>query len=312
MPDSQPPSNHSVSPAPNVDLAWVWREVRKRAFIKMPFSLPVADAMEAVIPIVLDGDHFVVGLSTRDFPMSGSINQGPAHNTIETILQQAAGKSIRFEVIEGTTLADWEAVVARRGRAQDAVIAMASKKAEDHHFDDILNQIVGEIRHRASALPDRMLPQVRAGLILDIAPSLSDAADMLFTDPDSREAKRAMARVIERISGFLEIPPMTLSLEIERYYRSQRAAKKAAPLIGPDMLPHNAELPTLIPADPLLPTVTQPPAASALGRPHQVPTTQMAFTPGTESEPDPHLLPTAAQPVTSATAPPAHGSNAQV
>ena len=300
MPES-PPSAPTVSPAPNVDLGWVWREVRKRVFIKMSFSLPVADAMEAVIPIVLDGDHFVVGLSTRDFPMSGAINQGPVHNTIENILRQAAGKTIRFEVIEGTTLADWEAVIARRGRAQEAVIAMASKKAEDHHFDDILNQIVGEIRHRASALPDRMLPQVRAGLILDIAPSLSDAADMLFTDPDSREAKRAMARVLERICGFLEIPPMTLALEIERYRRTQRVAKKPDPLIPADTIPQNAQLPTLIPVDPMLPSVAQP-AAPAQAKRQEVPITQMAFSTASESEPDPHLLPTAV--------PPAHAPDA--
>jgi len=299
MPESPPSSAPSASSVSNVDLGWVWREVRKRVFIKMSFSLPVADAMEAVIPIVLDGDHFVVGLSTRDFPMSGAINQGPVHNTIENILRQAAGKDIKFEVIEGTTLADWEAVVARRGRAQDAVIAMATKKAEDHHFDDILNQIVGEIRHRASALPDRMLPQVRAGLILDIAPSLADAADMLFTDPDSREAKRAMARVLERICGFLEIPPMTLALEIERYRRSQRTQKKPDSLIPPDALPHDAHLPTLIPADPLLPSVAQP-AAPAKPKSAEVPITQMAFS--TSAEPDPHLLPTAV--------PPAHAPDA--
>ena len=216
---------------PNIDLGWVWREVRKRVFIKLPFSLGVADAMEAIVPITLDKDAFVVGLAPRDYPLSSHLNIDAVRNTIENILRQAAGRTIKFEVIEGVSIDDWDAVVERRSRAQDAVIAMASQKAEDHHFEDVLNQIVGEIRQRVTSVRDRILPQVRARLILDIVPSLADAEEMLFPEPDSHESKRAMARVIDRVAGFLEVPPLTLALEIERHRRASYATppKSATP-----------------------------------------------------------------------------------
>lgn len=202
------------------DLGWVWKEVRKRVFIKLPFSLAVADALAAAVPITLDGDTFVVGLASRDYTMGTSITSPVVKNTIENILRQAAGRAISLEVIEGVALSDWEEMHDRRQKAQAALLAMAEQSAGDHHFEDVLNQIVGEIRHRISLVHDRPLPQVRAGLVLDIAPSLCDAEDMLFGDEGhSRETRRAMARVLDRIANFLEVPPVTLALEVERHRR---------------------------------------------------------------------------------------------
>ncbi len=223
MPDSLPPATLSPNGA-SLDLAWVWREVRKRVFTKLPFSLSVAETLEAVIPIALEDNHFVVGLDLAHSPMASNLSGGAIKNTIENILSQAAGRPIAFELIEGTTLEEWHSVVERHEKAHAAVIAMASKQVESHHFEDVLNQIVGEIRQRVAQVHERMLPQVRAGLMLDMVPGLADAQDMLFNDAETetRESRRAMSRAIDRIATFLEVPPLTLALEIERYRRAQK------------------------------------------------------------------------------------------
>ena len=203
------------------DLRWVWREARKRVFIKLPFSLGVAEALQAVVPIVLDGDTFVGGLSSRDYPLSSHLQAENVRNTIEGILRQAARHSIRFEVIEGTTIEEWNEQKQRRSRAQEAIIAMVEQKDQEHQYEAVLNQIISEIRRRITASRDRGLPQVRAQQLLDIVPSLADATEMLFADPDAHEARRTMARAIDRIAGFIDVPAVVLSLEIERYRREQ-------------------------------------------------------------------------------------------
>ena len=218
-----PASGESVGPA--IDLRWVWSEVSKRVFIKIAFSLLVADAMEAAVPIALDGDTFVVGLSHRDYPMANQLTSEVVRNTIEGILRTAAGRNIRLEVIEGTTNEDWEEVRERRRRAQDAVIAMAQKKQGGQHTEDLVNQIISELRARVSASRDRTLPQVRAGLLLDIAPQIADAEEMLFPDLESHESRRSVARLIDRVAAFLEVPPLTFAIEVERH---RRAVKEAA------------------------------------------------------------------------------------
>ncbi|MDF2439494.1 MAG: hypothetical protein JWN98_478 [Abditibacteriota bacterium] len=219
-PSAAPAGAGAAAPrAPSVDVGWVWREVRKRVFIKLPFSMGIADALEAVSPIVLEDNTFVVGFEPRDFPLSSHLVADQVRNTIENILRQAAGRPIRFEVVEGTTLDDWYSVRERRAKAQEAVMAMAEQQAEAHHFEDVLNQIVSEIRQRVTASRDRILPQVRAQLILDVVPSLADAEDMLFSDPNSHDARRTMARAMDRVASFLEVTPVMLALEVERYRR---------------------------------------------------------------------------------------------
>lgn len=229
MSDASPPAASMSQNGAAIDLSWVWREVRKRVFINLPFSVEVAEALEAVVPITLEGDQFVVGLPAAQYPMATSLSVTAVKNTVENILRQAAGRPIKFEVIEGLTIEDWHHVVERRNKAQEAVIAMATKRGEEHHFEDVLTQIVAEIRHRVTQVSERMLPQVRAGLMLDMVPSLADAEDMLFQDNETRESKRAMSRAIDRIAAFLEVPPLTLALEIERHRRAQKHEQKTPP-----------------------------------------------------------------------------------
>lgn len=200
-----------------VDLDWVWQEVRKRVFIKLPFSLGISEAMEQVVPIVLDGDNFVCGMPSDKFPLSGLLRADQVRNTIENILRAAAKRPINFDLIEGTTITDWQEIKQRREKAKDAMVAMAEKRVEEHHFEDIIIQIIAEVRKRITGTPDRAFPQVRARLLLAVVPAMADAEDMLFHGDKSHESRRTMARALERISTFLEVPSYVLALEVERY-----------------------------------------------------------------------------------------------
>jgi len=212
---------------PGADLRWVWQEVRKRVFIKLPFSRIVADALEAIVPITLDEDVFVCGLAPQNYPLSGPLQADQVRNTIEGILRIAAGRHIRFEIVEGTTLEEWLVTKERRHRAQEAVIALAQKNVQVHQFEDILNQIVGEIRQRVTGTKDRAYPQIRAGLILDIVPMLAAAEEMIFNEGEIHDARRAFARTIDRAAGFLEVTPLVLAIEIERHHREHGRIDKA-------------------------------------------------------------------------------------
>ncbi len=217
-PSSDADANAAAQSYLCVDLDWVWQEVRKRVFIKLPFSLGVADAMEAIKPITLTEDTLVCGLEAHDYPLAAHLHAVQVRNTIENILRQAAKRHISFEVIEGTTLKEWEVIHERQQQANSAVTAVAEKKLAEHHYDDVLNQIVSDMRRRITGTQDRTLPQVRAHLLLDIVPELADIENMLCSrESDSHDRRRAIARTIDRVASFLEVPAFTLALEIERH-----------------------------------------------------------------------------------------------
>ena len=225
----EPPSSASAPPAAGEvtgdEIRWAWKEVRKRVFIKLPFSRNLADALEAVVPVVLDNDNFVCGLAPVDFPLSNMLNADDVRNTIESILRQAAGRAIHFEVIEGTSLDEWRFVRDRRRRASEAMVAISERNMSTHQFEDVLNQIVSQVRTQVQSTKDRIYPQVRARLILELAPSLASAEEMLFNEHDTHDNRRAFARAIDRIAGNLEVLPLTLALEIERCHRTARETK---------------------------------------------------------------------------------------
>ncbi len=219
QPSLESTTNTAVSEvkSPN-DLTWVWREVRKRVFLKLAFSRPVAEALERVVPIAMEGDSFVCGLAPHEYARSKYLETGQVRNTIESILQSAAKHRILFDLIEGTTMDDWLQVKERRNRSHDAVVALAEKTYDLHNYEAVLNQVVTEIRQRVTSTPDRMFPQVRAELMLQIVPLLADTADMLFPDRHAHNARRAMTRALDRVAICLDIPPLTIAIEIERYF----------------------------------------------------------------------------------------------
>ena len=223
------PAIESLSSLPELarpnNLSWVWREVRKRVFLKIPFSRPVAEALEKVVPIAMDGDTLVCGLPTSYYSLSTYLAAGEVRNAIENILEGAAKARIRFELIEGILLSDWHEVKARRSSAHDAVIAIAEQKVDARHYEAILNQVVSEIRQRITATPERMYPQVRAALMLEIVPLLADTADMLFPNRHTHEARRAMTRAIDRIAIYIDIPALNIAIEVERYFKEHTHQK---------------------------------------------------------------------------------------
>lgn len=224
MPDSSS-SPLLPEPAPG-SLGWVWREVRKRVFLKLPFSRTVAEALEAVVPIALDGEAFVCGMPTVQYSLSGYLNAVAVRNSIESILEGASGQRIRFELIEGTTLEDWKEIKERRSKAHEAVIAMAQQNSELHQYEAVLNQAIAEIRQRITSTPDRNYPQVRMQVMLVVVPLLADTVDMLFPDRETRDARRVMARAIDRVANFLDMPPLMFALEIERYYQAHARPRR--------------------------------------------------------------------------------------
>lgn len=225
------PSVTPVSPpaAAGTDLNWVWQQVCKRIATKIPLSLPVSEALQSAVPIHLEDDLFVCGLPPSDFVLANSLTPSQVRKTIENILSDAARRRIRFELIEGTTLADWQALQQQQELAHSAIIAIAERKFEDHHYSDVLNQIVSEIRKQITSTPDRTFPSVRAQLLLSIIPQLADIEEMLFAEQSSRARHRSISRAIERIASLLEIESITIALELERHLRQTRQQSTDAP-----------------------------------------------------------------------------------
>ena len=88
------------------------REIWARVFNHVRTEVDVATvwlAMQAAVPVTLDGPFFVVGLSDADLYLASNLEGAEATAAIETALQQITGRVLAFRVIEGTTALHWQA-----------------------------------------------------------------------------------------------------------------------------------------------------------------------------------------------------------
>ena len=75
-------------------------------------------AMQAVRPVTIDGSFFVIGLAKDQWYLAVNLETFENVSAIEDALREVSGRILALRLIEGTTLADWEA--AREQRHPDA------------------------------------------------------------------------------------------------------------------------------------------------------------------------------------------------
>ena len=88
------------------------RELWLRTFNHVRDTVEIATvwlAMQAAVPIVIDGPYFIAGLPVGEQYLASNLLTHEATAAIEESLQQLTGRILAFRLIEGTTLEDWHA-----------------------------------------------------------------------------------------------------------------------------------------------------------------------------------------------------------
>ncbi len=238
-------------PLPEV-WARVFNQVRRD--VRMP---TVWLAMQAAIPLALDGNHFVAGLPASQQYLAVNLQDAQAAHAIEEALQQITGRVLAFTLIEGETLADWEA---QKPAAAPAVMAPASENGplfphqekESEGFKPLAAahssppftgasgpsrpaETPREVYPTWEKLNERLAhgyktaPQIRhahgqARYILEAVRFISDTMDVMMPGPgEPRDdyQERMLTKTLEKFSSIVTLDPLFLSLELLRYRESR-------------------------------------------------------------------------------------------
>ena len=70
-------------------------------------------AMQATRPLLLDGNYFVVALPKQDEYLASHLQDDQASTAIEEALRNVTGRILAFRLVQGETVADWQAQKAR-------------------------------------------------------------------------------------------------------------------------------------------------------------------------------------------------------
>lgn len=201
-----------------IDVSSVWNKVVDKVKHKV-IHPTLWRALEMTAPIAVDGSTFIVGFKPANFNMSGHLTSAEHKNAIESAIQEFSGERLTLRVIEGETLADWNAVKQKEQSAEKYAEAARQKRERDFAFTKTWDTLYEQVGRSYANMPLRQLPQSRARFIEEMIEDMSEAMDNLIPkgEPINELTERSLARIIDRVGSLTDVPPALIALELKRY-----------------------------------------------------------------------------------------------
>jgi hypothetical protein len=202
-------------PPENLPAAQLWTRTANAVKLRVNHR-SFWEAVEKAVGVTVDGETFVAGLDAYDMNHASHMQTTEHKRAIEEVLREIAGTPLKFRLIEGTSIEDWE--ITKQSDMRVAAMRETTYKREDR--DRVENSsweaLLEYVNRTYQSTPRRQLPQVRARYLTDMLYVLCDAMDTLYPDDPDENTERLLGRVIERVANVVEVPPTMVALELDR------------------------------------------------------------------------------------------------
>ena len=193
----------SQAPGVNVTALWRWVTDQMKARTTQP---ALWRALEAAIPITVEGEELVIGYSTAAADQKGLLMDSRTQNTIEQVIEQGTRRRFRLRLIEGESLQDWE--VEKQREVEGARLIQQSRRQYDQEtaagatWEAVGEQVIRSL----SAIPNRALASVQGRFLEEAVTVLAEGYTRLMPEPLEEQHERSYSRVLERLSERLGVP----------------------------------------------------------------------------------------------------------
>jgi len=198
-------------------------------------------AMRAAQPLTIDGSFFVAALPPQEEYLAVHLLNNQTTTAIEDALKEAAGRILAFRLVIGTSVAAWDAEKAREAGAAaepaadpfldiptvspatDLVHApprSASAAEAAREVAPTWEKLSERLNHGYKTAPFVKYPHGQAQFVLTAVKIISDTMDVQMPPagaPRDEYQERQLAKIVERLSGIINLDPLFISLELLRY-----------------------------------------------------------------------------------------------
>jgi hypothetical protein len=188
-------------------------------------------AMQAAQPITVDGNYFVIGFASDKEYLADSLKTFEAVSAIEDALKTSSGHILALRQISGTTIADWGAVRAEYVTEAESAPSPPSGATSSYAAPEPTREVIAnwdKLNERLNLLyktwPQVRYPHGQAQFVLQAVKHISDTMEALgpgSSVPHDDTQERNLSRLLERLSGIINLDPIFLALELYRYRQSQ-------------------------------------------------------------------------------------------
>lgn len=175
------------------------------------------DAAAVATPLELDGDLLVIGFAPGKMRDASYLTSGANRPLVMASLEEAVGRRVTLETIEGTDPEAWEREKARREMAiQQAQTAHKSRLVKGAQI--VWLDLYEEIGKVFGSARERRFPLSRARTLIKTLKLAAEAEEKARAEePDNEELHtQQLNRTIDRIATFAELPGTMVAVEYLR------------------------------------------------------------------------------------------------
>lgn len=180
-------------------------------------SPTVFKALEHGYGIALEGDEFIVGYDTKDLPLAANLRSAQNHAIIEQCLKQVLNKPVRFRLIEGTTVEDYQRYKKSIEVVEQQRMDAEQRRSQERVVEDAWDEISERIARTYAQTPLRTYSQQRALFMRQAFGLINEGVNKLkYTNNANELEKRCLARVFDKLAQVTEVPAAMLAYEFFR------------------------------------------------------------------------------------------------
>lgn len=204
------------------DLKALWADVITKVK-EGDINLSLWDALAAAVPLVIEGDQFVVGFAPVNMKHSGYLQSPGNAAVLRHAVESVAGRRLQLLPIEGDSLEAWERYKSRMQAAASNTSAVAAG-AKQRSAAEAWVEFGGKVRGLYYEMAGRERPVLQAEYLVKVIPMIARTEEELRErQPDAGELHDTeINKMIDRISSLCSVPPALIALEYLRYKGSRK------------------------------------------------------------------------------------------
>ncbi|MCW5946572.1 MAG: hypothetical protein KIT74_06030 [Fimbriimonadales bacterium] len=168
-------------------------------------------ALNVAIPITVEDGQLVIGFRQQDQDLIGHLKTPGTQRIIEEEMQKRLKEKVKVFLLNGVTINDWEAFKRIKAEATKTKTKEFERTRRDTEAARQWDGVYDNLSRIYSAISNKNLPQQRARF-------MAQAIDLVARQVSSQEldefGERNLARCLERISQYCEVPPPLIALRV--------------------------------------------------------------------------------------------------
>jgi len=181
------------------------------------------DAVDAVTPLVVDGETVVVGLEPAQMQHASYVETGQNKAHLQDLLEQVAGRRLDIRVISGTTMASWERTKQREAAGVEKTVARVRTRTAQKDAREVWRQGLENVVEIFTGSRARARGTDLARLMVKALARTYEVEQAAREEAPSAEElhDQQVNRIIDRIATYCNVSATVVALEYLRYCRQQ-------------------------------------------------------------------------------------------